>query len=126
MENTRHIKSGEKIITEETLTDSAYIILSGSAKVTRTLKNGDEKLIGILMENDIFGEMSMIDSLPRSANVEALEDCTVAIVTQEMFQSLYSNNPNALMPLIKVLTRRLRESLNIIECLQNQKTLASN
>ena len=79
-----------------------------------------------LAKEVVCGVTRPMTKLIGSANVEALEDCIGVIVRQEMFQSLYSNNPNALMPLVKVLTRRLRESLNIIECIQNQKTLASN
>ena len=75
-----HFKSGEKIIKEGTLSDCAYIIESGVVKVSKTLNNGEEQVIAILEENDIFGEMSLIDSLPRSANVVALEDCTISVM----------------------------------------------
>jgi CRP-like cAMP-binding protein len=117
----QYFKKGVEIIKEGALSDCAYIIESGSVQVSKTLSNGEEQLIGILMENDIFGEMGLIDCLPRSANVVALEDCTVSVMTQEVFQSLSRHNPTALMPVLKVLARRLRKALGIIEGLDGFK-----
>jgi CRP-like cAMP-binding protein len=118
----QYYKKGAEIIKEGTLSDCAYIIESGSVKVSKTLTNGEEQLVGILQENDIFGEMGLIDSLPRSANVIALEDCSVTVMTQDIFNSLSRHNPTALMPILKVLARRLRKALEIIEGFEDEKS----
>ncbi len=97
------------------MSDCACIIESGRVPVSKTLSNGEEQVIGILEENDIFGEMSLIDSFPRSATVLALEDCTISVMTQEIFNSLSKHSPKALMPILKVLVSRLRKVLNILE-----------
>ena len=97
------------------MSDCAYIIESGRVQVSKTLSNGEEQVIGILEENDIFGEMSLIDSFPRSATVLALEDCTISVMTLEIFNSLSKHNLKALMPILKVLVSRLRKVLNILE-----------
>ncbi len=117
----QYFKKGVEIIKEGTLSDCAYIIESGSVQVSKILSTGEEQVIGILQENDIFGEMGLIDCLPRSANVVALEDCTVSVMTQEVFQSLSRHNPTALMPVLKVLARRLRKALGIIEGVEGYK-----
>jgi len=119
----RYFKKGAEIIKEGTLSDCAYIIESGSVQVSKILSNGEEQVIGVLEENDIFGEMSLIDGLPRSATVLALEDCTISVMTPEVFNSLSKGNPEALMPILKVLASRLRKALNILEQAEVQKTL---
>ena len=119
----RYFKKGAEIIKEGTLSDCAYIIESGSVQVSKILSNGEEQVIGVLEENDIFGEMSLIDGLPRSATVLALEDCTISVMTPEVFNSLSKRNPEALMPILKVLASRLRKALNILEQAEGQKTL---
>ena len=81
---TQFFKKGTEIIKEGTSSDCAYIIESGRVQVSKTLSNGEEQVIGILEQNDIFGEMSLIDSLPRSATVLALEDCTISVMTLEI------------------------------------------
>ena len=100
------------------MSDCAYIIESGRVQVSKTLSNGEEQVIGILEQNDIFGEMSLIDSLPRSATVLALEDCTISVMTQETFNNLAQHNPEALMPILKVLAKRLRATLALVEGMQ--------
>ena len=120
---TLFFKKGTKIIEEGTLSDCAYIIESGRVQVSKTMSNGEEQVVGILEENDIFGEMSLIDSLPRSATVLALEDCTISVITPEIFNSLSKHNPEALMPILKILASRLRKVLNILERAEGQETL---
>ena len=119
----RYFKKGAEIIKEGMLSDCAYIIESGSVQVSKIVSNGEEQVIGVLEENDIFGEMSLIDGLPRSATVLALEDCTISVMTPEVFNSLSKRNPEALMPILKVLASRLRKALNILEQVEGQKTL---
>ena len=118
----KYFKKGAKIIEEGTLSDCAYLIESGRVQVSKTMSNGEEQVIGILEENDIFGEMSLIDSLPRSATVLALEDCTISVITPEIFKSLSKHNPEALMPILKILASRLRKVLNILERAEGQET----
>ena len=122
----KYFKKGAKIIEEGTLSDCAYIIESGRVQVSKTMSNGEEQVIGILEENDIFGEMSLIDSLPRSATVLALEDCTISVMTPEIFNSLSKHNPEALMPILKILASRLRKVLNILERAEGQETLTQS
>lgn len=105
------------------LGDCAYIIESGSVEVSRALPNGERQTLGILKANDIFGEMSLIDALPRSATVTALEDCLVVAMTLETFNSLAQHNPGALMPVLKVLAARLRRALDNLENLEGDKTI---
>ena len=119
---TKYYKKGEEIIKEGMLSDCAYIIDSGKVEVSKLRPNGEKQIIDVLNENDIFGEMGLIDGFPRSATVIALEDCTISIMTQEAFNSLAQHNPQALMPILKVLAKRLRATLTLVEDLQDGKT----
>jgi CRP/FNR family transcriptional regulator, cyclic AMP receptor protein len=118
---TKYFKKGEEIIKEGMLSDCAYIIDAGQVEVSKLRPNGEKQIIGVLNENDIFGEMGLIDGFPRSATVVALEDCTISIMTQEGFNSLAQHNPEALMPILKVLAKRLRATLTLVEDLQEGK-----
>ena len=111
-------KKGESIIEEGTLSNCAYIIESGSVEVSKSRPDGQKQIIGILKENDIFGEMGLIDGLPRSATVTALEDCTISVLSQDVFNSLAQHNPQALMPILKVLAARLRATLELVDNIQ--------
>ena len=105
--NTVNFKKGEDIIEEGTLGDCAYIIEEGSVEVSKLTPHGDKQVLGVLEKSEIFGEMGLIDGLPRSATVTALEDCVVSVFSQETFNNLADHNPEALIPIFKVLVRRL-------------------
>ena len=118
---TIYYKKGDEIIKEGMLSDCAYIIEYGSVEISKTRPSSERQCIGILKENDIFGEMGLIDGLPRSASVVALENCSITIMTQEAFNSLAQHNAQALMPILKVLAKRLRSTLRLVEDLQDSK-----
>ena len=119
---TVFFKKDEEIIQEGTLSDCAYIIGEGRVEVSKKLQNGDKQIIGVLNKNEIFGEMGLIDGFPRSASVIALEDCSISIITQDSFNNLAQHKPEALMPILKVLAKRLRSTLSLVEDLQKGKS----
>jgi len=102
-------------MTEGAPADCAYIIASGKVEVSKRGANGEVKVIGMLSDGDIFGEMGLIDGLPRSASVTAIVDCSINVLTKEVFNNMSDKNPKALVPILKVLTSRLRATLKLIE-----------
>jgi len=109
-----YFKPGSKVISEGEFGDCAYIVETGRLEVTKISEENTKQILGQLKENDIFGELGLIDGLPRSATVTALEDCTIKVLTKESFNSLTSTNPKALMPIFKVLASRLRSTLKLV------------
>ena len=74
--------------------------------------------MAVLEKSEIFGEMGLIDGLPRSATVTALENCVMCVCSRETFNNLANHNPESLLPIFKVLVRRLRSTLALVEALQ--------
>ena len=109
-----YFKTGSEIISEGGMGDCAYIVEIGSLEVSKMNEQNNTQVLGQLKENDIFGELGLIDGLPRAATVTALEDCTVKVLTKESFNSLTTSNPEALIPIFKVLASRLRSTLNLV------------
>ena len=109
-----YFKSDSKVISEGELGDCAYIVETGRLEVSKINEQNNKQILGQLKENDIFGELGLIDGLPRSATVVALEDCTIKVLTKKAFNSLTTTNPKALMPIFKVLASRLRSTLNLV------------
>lgn len=112
MSLTQSIKKGETIFKEGSFSECAFIIESGRVEISETDTDGEKKILGILTENDIFGEMGLIDNMPRSATATAIEDTVISVLTRESFETLSKQNPDALMPLLKVLSARLRETID--------------
>ena len=116
--DTVDFKKGEGIIEEGTLGDCAYIIEQGSVEVSKLTPHGEKQVLGVLEKSEIFGEMGLIDGLPRCATVTALENCVMSVCSRETFNSLADHNPESLLPIFKVLVRRLRSTLSLVGALQ--------
>ena len=110
---TMHFKPGEVVFDEDSNSDCAYLIVEGKFEVSRT-SNGQKKVIGILKAKDVFGEMGLIDSQPRSATVTALDESEVSVITQDCFHTMEITNPEALVPLLRVLSARIRNSYKLL------------
>ena len=117
----KEFQKGEILIREGDLSDCAYILESGRAEVLKSLPGGESQVVGTLEQNDIFGELGLIDGFPRSATVKALAPRRVSILTQQAFNSLARNNPQALMPILKILANRLRQTLVILDKLETDQ-----
>jgi CRP-like cAMP-binding protein len=57
----------------------------------------------------------LIDGQPRSATARALEDSVMYVINRNSFDILVQKNPKALLPILKVLTSRLRETMDFLK-----------
>ena len=108
MSATQFIKKGQIIFREGAMSDFAFIIVNGKFEVSRKKLSGKTEVLDVLDKNDIFGEMGVIDGHPRLATVTALENGKVTLFGKEDLNNMFRKNPNALMPIIKTLSSRLR------------------
>jgi CRP/FNR family cyclic AMP-dependent transcriptional regulator len=98
-------------------TDALYIILSGRVKVLIPDEQGREVILAVMGANEFFGEMGMLDELPRSASVETLEACQMLRFSKSGFISALKDNFDLAMIIIRNLVKRLREADRKIESL---------
>ncbi|MDR2784121.1 MAG: Crp/Fnr family transcriptional regulator [Treponema sp.] len=86
--------------------DELFIIQKGSVKITKIQEN-KEVLLAVLKTGDIFGEMALLESKPRSASAIAYEDCTVMAVNRANFQQMVSSQPQMIARLTILLAERI-------------------
>jgi K+-sensing histidine kinase KdpD len=101
-------KAGEVIFDEHSRGRDLFLILSGRVRIKKYTKYGVESLLAVLHEDDFFGELSLIDGLPRSARAEAMDDCSAAILSIATFRALIAESPEFTMNLMSNLAVRLR------------------
>jgi K+-sensing histidine kinase KdpD len=85
-----------------------FVILDGRVRIKKQTKFGVESLLAVLHEADFFGELSLIDGLPRSARAEAMDDCKLAVISASSFQNLVAESPEFTINLLNNLAVRLR------------------
>lgn len=79
------LRSGELVFQEGAVGDRAYIIDSGNIKISRARPDGSRLLLAVLGRGDLFGELALIDDLPRSASAEAIGDVELITLDRALF-----------------------------------------
>ncbi|MDR2900074.1 MAG: cyclic nucleotide-binding domain-containing protein [Treponema sp.] len=86
--------------------EELYIIQKGSVKIAKIVDN-NEVLLAVLKTGDIFGEMSLLESKPRSASAVAYEECVVLAVNRANFERMVGNQPQIVARLTQLLAERI-------------------
>lgn len=98
---------GEVIFEETQAPHHLYLIVEGKVEVFRRV-NDHERPLANLGQKECFGEMAILDSLPRSASVRALETTTVLKIDRDSFHELIQERPRIAFAIFKILSGRLR------------------
>jgi CRP-like cAMP-binding protein len=96
-------KTGNTIVAEGDTGVGFFLILDGKAEVR---KKG--KVLATLSRGQFFGEMSLIDDLPRSADVIALQPTKCWAITAWSFASVIKEHPELALSMLKEVVKRLR------------------
>ena len=104
----KSFRPGTFIITVEKSGELVYMLLDGTVKIFVDQIDGSEVILAFLGSGDTFGEMSLLDSAGRSANVLALEQCACLAMNRMAFSECLRTMPHLSYNLVQLLTRRLR------------------
>ncbi len=111
----RRYPRGEVIFLRGDAGSHLYIVESGSVKITLSSAEGKEMILALLNRGDIFGEMTLLDDAPRSADAIALEGCEVLLLEREDFITFLADRPRASLGLMAALSRRLRATDELVQ-----------
>lgn len=114
---TRTFSKNTTVLIEEDTGSTMFIILKGSVKITRISEEGREVILSILNEGDFFGEMSIIDDEPRSANAVTLEKSQLLVIHRKDFFQMLHDYPQITINLLKEFAHRLRRGDSQIKSL---------
>jgi|GEM_PF-4386151 len=103
-------KPGSIIFRENDPGNAFYIIKSGKVRITKLNRLGKPEELAILKRGELFGEMAVIEDLPRTASAEAITEVELLVIKKEDFDYLLKMNPKVAQALIKILSKRLREA----------------
>jgi CRP/FNR family cyclic AMP-dependent transcriptional regulator len=103
----RRYRRGALLIQEGETGDTLYIVQQGRLRAFLADGNGKELTLGSYGPLEYVGEMSL-DGGPRSANVEASENCTCSVVSREVLLSYIASEPEFALELMARLIRRAR------------------
>lgn len=109
-----HHALGATVFSEGAAGDKMYLILSGAVRISRQVPGMGEEALAVLRAGNYFGEMSLVDDSPRSADAKAHEATELLVLKKEDLEDLLFVDRDLAYDLlwnfVRTLTSRLRET----------------
>jgi signal transduction histidine kinase len=102
--STREYKAGDVIFKQGDIAHELFIVQAGKVQISQ-----NERVLEILSDYGVFGEMALIDSAPRSATAVAVTGTSLIPVSEERFLFLIANAPQFVLDMMRLLSHRVRE-----------------
>lgn len=127
----RRYRPLETIFLEGMEGNAIYLVREGTVRISKIADDEEEgeskeaeKVMTYFKAGDIFGEMSFIDNLPRSASAYAVEECELYIFKRSAFDKMIKDDPEfslkVLMNIARIISQRLRRTDEILIYLATQ------
>jgi len=107
-------KKGTVLFHEGDEGEEMYIIQNGRVAIKKRVPHG-ETTLAVLEKGDFFGEMAILERMPRSASAEAIEDSDLIVIQSELFGDMIKSNPEIAVRMLRKYSLRLRETTRQIE-----------
>lgn len=109
-----HFPSGHVLFHEGDQGEDMFIIQSGRVAIKKKVRDG-ETVLAVLEKGDFFGEMAVLERLPRSATAEVVEAGDIIVIGGDTFGDMIKANPEIAVRMLRKYSIRLRETNRQIE-----------
>ncbi len=103
-------ETGDTVFTEGSRGDRFYIVLDGQVEVWKDTDGLPDSLLAVHGSGHLFGEMALVDDLPRSATVRVRDRARLLYLTREEFRSAIQNSPGMALSVLRALSAMIRTS----------------
>lgn len=103
-----YFRAGDTIITKGDMGEEAYFIVDGTVSVLLT---NDDKAVE-LSRGEVFGELALLVDVPRTADIVAITDISLIVLTRHQFLSCIQNNPENSQFILQTLGTRLAKAIS--------------
>lgn len=113
LEETTHmaaIPKGQVVYRQEDTAESLFLLKKGRVRLSRLAPSGKKLDLAVLEPGTFFGEMPLLGERLRNADAEALEDCTLCVMSEADIAALVVAKPQVALRMLATLGRRLAES----------------
>ncbi|MCC6338444.1 MAG: Crp/Fnr family transcriptional regulator [Acidimicrobiia bacterium] len=104
----RSFTRGDLVFRQGDPSESLYVVLEGRVAISTRSSDGRESVVAVLEAGGLFGELGVFDGEPRSADVRALTDCTLAALAYDHVRRAIDDRPEILRTIVRLLAQRLR------------------
>lgn len=115
-----HFAKGQLVFREGEEGDEMYIIQSGRVAICKTI-GGKRKTLNLLEKGDFFGEMSVLERLPRTADAEVIDDADLISINSQTFGEMIRSNPEIAVRMLRKYSMRMREFSQQVESMLEER-----
>ena len=108
--DTERYGRDKRVIEEGDPGDKLYIIARGSAEVRKREADGEERTIAVLEDGDVFGEIALLDDVPRNASIVTRTPCLMLTLGRQQFDHLVATVPGLRVAFEQVAAARRQEA----------------
>ena len=112
--------AGETIFAQGDLGTEMFIIQEGEVDIIKHI-GGQSHLLSHLEKGDFFGEMAVLEALPRTADARAITDVRLVAINGSRFDEMLRRNPEVAVRIIRKYSKRLREANTLLEKLAGRE-----
>ncbi len=109
-----HHLMGEIIFSEGDIGTEMYIVQSGTVELLKAI-GGETRVLATLEKGDFFGEISVLEDVPRTASAQAKTDVELVRINGATFDAMLKSNTEIAIRMMRKLSRRLREVTAMLE-----------
>lgn len=106
--------AGERIFAQGDLGTEMFIIQEGEVNIVKHIA-GEEHILSRLEKGDFFGEMALLEAMPRTADAIAITEVRVVAINGSRFDEMLRRNPEVAVRIIRKYSKRLREANELLE-----------
>ena len=110
----KHFPKGAVLFHEGDEGEEMFIIRSGRVSIKKRVAHG-EITVAVLEKGDFFGEMALLERIPRTAGAEMAEDGDLIVIGSDVFGDMVKNNPEIAVRMLRKYSLRLRETTRQLE-----------
>jgi len=111
----RTYRSGEVIFHRDDPGQVLYIVKEGKVKICLISPDGQEITLAVFGKGECFGELTMLDGLPRSADAVAMEKVECYTLQRSDFHKAIIKNPKIAIQVLESMSKRLRTTDQMVE-----------
>jgi CRP-like cAMP-binding protein len=109
-----HYAAGDVIFQQGDLGTDMFIIQEGEVDIVKHI-NGESHALSHLEKGDFFGEMAVLESVPRTADAVAATEVRALVINGARFDEMLRKNPEVAVRIIRKYSKRLREANTLLE-----------
>jgi CRP/FNR family transcriptional regulator, cyclic AMP receptor protein len=109
------LKRGTTIFSRGDPGNSLFAVISGTVKMSISSADGRSAIFNLISAGEIFGEIALLDGLPRTADATANTNCEILVIDRREFLPFVRSQPALAMKFIELLCARLRWTSDQVE-----------